>query len=275
MIATLPGPPKRGPETRADPLEYVSPSRLKSYLTCSLRFYFEKVLALPRPVSPALHLGKAVHAALQAFNKARWRNQDCSVDTVLAAYGEAFQLEESDHPVDWKDPKQQADTEAKGAAVVSAFLASGVHANDDKPGGVEVRLEAKRPDLPLPILGIVDLVKADGTPVDYKTVASTPNMELEGWLHELQLVAYTLLVEDATDHPIPGCELVFLVKTKAPKILVHRMSPPDEAQVSRFQSLVLAYVRGVEREDFHPQPGMHCSWCPYRSECGSWTGGHS
>lgn len=66
---------------------------------------------------------------------------------------------------------------------------------------------AELPSLALPLLGVIDLVEEDGTPVDYKTVASTPDASLESWLHELQLTAYSLLVEEATGEPIPGNEL--------------------------------------------------------------------
>jgi len=272
MIANPPDPQLEQPPPTADPLEYVSPSRLKSYLTCPQRFFHEKVLRTPRPVSPALHLGKAVHHALQAYHKARWRDQDSSEETVLTAFHEAFALEETPAPVAWISPRQREELQTRGASVVTAFLSSGANEPQNKPAGVEVRLEATRDDLPMPLLGIVDLVKADGTPVDYKTCASTPDVELEGWLHELQLVAYTLLVEDATDVPIPGCELVFLVKTKTPKVIVHRMSPPDAVQVERFRQLVMTYAIGVTRHDYHPQPGMHCAWCPYRAECSQWKG---
>ena len=80
--------------------EHISPSAAKGYLGCSLRFYFERVACIPRPTAPALHLGKAVHRALQAFHLARWRGQDDSVKMVTAAYEEAFvALERDEGPV--------------------------------------------------------------------------------------------------------------------------------------------------------------------------------
>ena len=54
-----------------DPLGYLSASRLKSFLTCRLKFFYEKVLGLKVPASPALQVGKAVHAGLQHYNLAR------------------------------------------------------------------------------------------------------------------------------------------------------------------------------------------------------------
>ena len=69
--------------------EHISPTAAKAYLGCSLRFYFERVACIPKPTPPALHVGKAVHRALQVFHLARWRGQDDSVEMVTATYEEA------------------------------------------------------------------------------------------------------------------------------------------------------------------------------------------
>ncbi|RRJ94322.1 PD-(D/E)XK nuclease family protein [Opitutaceae bacterium TAV4] len=259
-----------------DPLEYVSVSRLKSFLTCRLKFYFEKVLALPRPVSPSLHFGKAVHEGLQHFNKARWRDGDFSETAVLAAFNRAFANPDDGQPVEWTDDDERAELQAKGEALLRAFLESNLHLPADigsKPLGVEVKLSAELPGLSLPLLGVIDLVKADRTPVDYKTIAQTPNLENETWQHELQLTAYTLLIEDATGETCPGNELVFLVKTKTPKVIRQSFPAPTQIQRDRFARLVDIYANGVELEHYYPASGQHCAWCPFRKECSQWTGG--
>jgi putative RecB family exonuclease len=256
-----------------DPLEYVSASRLKNFLSCRLRFYFEKVLALKRPLASKLHLGKAVHAGIQHYNKARWRGGDASEPAVLSAFADAFAHPEGDVPVTWKKPEEEADLKAKGDLVLSAFLTHQQHVIEPLPMGVEVKVTAELPWLALPLLGIIDLVKADRRGVDYKTISATPDLELEAWQHEVQLTLYSLLIEDATGEPSPGNELVFLVKTKVPKILVHRAPAPSQVQRDRFARLVEIYANGVANENYFPSPGMQCSWCSFRSECSRWKGG--
>jgi len=92
MIATLtdqrhlPGLSRR-PGTLPD---HISPSAAKSYLGCSLQFYFERVARIRKNTSVALHLGKAVHAALQVFHLARWRGGNDSPEAIDAAYGKAY-----------------------------------------------------------------------------------------------------------------------------------------------------------------------------------------
>ena len=267
-------PPMPMEKRGGDPLEYVSVSRLKSFLSCRLRFYFEKVLAISRPVSPALHFGKGIHAALQAFNKARWRGGDTSEAAVIAAFQESFATPEAGQPIDWKDTDEPGELRTKGETLLRAFLAAGVHPLDEKPMGVEVAVEAHHPSLALPLFGVLDLVKSNRRVVDYKTCASTPgDLALEAWLHEVQTTAYALLVEHATEAESTGTDLVFLVKTKAPRVIIHSVEPPNQVQRDRFARLVEVYATGVSNERYHPSPGQHCAWCSYRSECSAWTGG--
>jgi putative RecB family exonuclease len=268
------GTAKHVPKKKStDPLEYVSASRLKNFLTCRLRFYFEKVLDLPQPLSPNLHLGRAVHAGLQHYNLARWRGGDMSEPAVLTAFRAAFDQPEEGATVSWDEPGDEPDARTKGEAVLSAFLTAQQSFSDPLPMGVEVSLHAELPSLALPLLGVIDLVKANRITVDYKTVGASPNLQLEAWQHEVQLTMYALLIEDATGEPSPGSELVFLVKTKTPKVLFHEVDPPSQVARDRFARLVEIYATGVANEQYYPSPGMQCSWCSYRAECSRWKGG--
>lgn len=255
-----------------DPMEYVSVSRLKAFLTCRLRFYFEKVRAFPIPGSPALHFGKAVHAALQQFNKARWRGGDTSETAILAAFEVAFAHPEEGQVVAWSHPEESSELRSTGENLLRAFLDANVHPLNEKPMGVEVAVEAAHPTLALPLFGVLDLVKSNRRVVDYKTCAATPDLSLESWLHEVQTTAYALLVEHATEQASTGTDLVFLVKTKTPKILVHPVEPPTQVQRDRFARLVEVYATGVANEDYYPSPGQHCAWCHYRKHCAAWKG---
>lgn len=254
-----------------DPLEYLSASRLKSFLTCRLRFFYEKVLGLKAPASPALQIGKAVHAGLQHFNLARWRGGDTSPATTRQAYDKAYGELEAAEPVDYGDSSRQ-DSIDTGSRVLDAFLGSELARDPRRILGVEAYLRKESGDLPLPLVGVVDLVVEGNVPLDYKTVAATPNLEDEGWQHEVQLVAYNLLLRDATgEEPGPG-ELVHLVKLKTPKIIKQVLPPVTQTQINRFKALTDVYVVGVSREDYHPSPGMSCRWCSYRPQCAAWTG---
>ncbi len=253
-----------------DPLAYLSASRLKSFLTCRLKFYYEKVLGLRSPASPALQIGKAVHAGLQHFNLARWRGGDTSPEAVQAAYAKAYGELEAEDPVAY-EAKDRQDCIDTGSRVLGAYLSSELASDPRRILGAEVYLR-RETGLPLPLVGVLDLVVEGAVPIDYKTIASTPALEDEAWQNALQLTAYHLLLQDATGEEPGQGELHYLVKLKTPKVIRQVLPKVDQAQIDRFKALAETYAQGVGRGEYYPSPGMHCRWCSYRSECASWAG---
>ena len=254
-----------------DPLAYISHSRLKSWLTCRLRFFYEKVLGLKSPASPALQVGKAVHAGLQHYHLARWQGGDTSPVKTQEAYAKAYGELEVQDPVDYGDKDRQECVDT-GSRVLDAYLGSELAADPRRILGVEAYLRREGGDLPLALVGVLDLVLEGNVPVDFKTVASTPVLEDEAWQNELQLTAYHLLMQDATgEEPGPG-ELVYLAKLKTPKVIRQVLPKVDQPRIDRFRALAEAYVEGVSREDYYPSPGMQCRWCSFRTQCAAWAG---
>jgi len=196
--------------------EHISPSAAKSYLGCSLKFYFERVACIKKNTPAALHLGKAVHAALQAFHLARWRGGDDSPETIAAAFEKSFtDLERDEGPVNYKKKDGREKCRLDGLRVVAAYLDS-PEAMKDKPRAVEVLLKEDIPGLSVPLTGAMDLVEGNFTPVDFKSAAAKPDPAHAAFDHEIQLVSYQLLMEAATGEIPPSLDLVFLVKTITP-----------------------------------------------------------
>jgi putative RecB family exonuclease len=283
MIATIDSPgvastPSRPFTTGLTPWaqslpQHISPTAAKSYLSCSLRFWFERVACIKKPTTPALHLGKAVHAALQAFHLARWRGEDDSVEAVAAAYEAAFlRLEQDEGPVKFDDASEREKCRQDGLRVVAAYLDS-PEAMKEKPRAVEVLLKEDIPGLSVPLTGAMDLVESNFTPVDFKSAAARPDPNNAAFDHELQLVSYQMLLEAATGEKPPSLDLVFLVKTKTPQVIRVQSPPADAHRKQRVTALLETAVEGIANSHHHPQPGMHCSWCQYRTECKAWLPG--
>ena len=275
MIAMAPSAPAAPakPESRSTMPAHISPTSAKSYLGCSLRFYFERILCLPSRTSVSLHVGKAVHAALQAFHLARWRGQDDSVEAVAAAFEESFvTLERDDGPVDYTDAAAREKARQDGLRVVAAYLDS-PEALNEHPKAVEVMLNEKIAGLSVPLTGVVDLVRQDLTPVDFKSAATRPEERQAIFDHELQLVSYQLMLEKVTGETPPALDLVFLVKTKTPQVVRVSSPPADRHRKQRVVRMLETAVEGIAEERFYPQPGMHCSWCAFRKDCMAWLPG--
>ena len=271
MSPALVAPAERVARVTPGAPDHISPTAAKSYLNCSLRFYFERVIRLPRPTSPALHLGKVVHAALQRFHLALWRGEDHSPDAVSRAFSDAFDaLENNEGPVKWTAKKTREKAREDGLRVVAAYLDS-PEALAEPPKAVEVFLHEHIDGLSVPLTGAMDLVRRDLTPVDFKSAAARPDPQHAAFDHELQLVAYQLMLEKATGQSPPALELVFLVKTKVPQIVKVTSRPADSHRKARVVRMLETAVVGIASGRFHPQPGMQCSWCNFRAECSSWV----
>lgn len=252
---------------------HISPAAAKSYLGCSLKFYFERVACIRKKTPAALHLGKAVHAALQAFHIARWRGADDSPETIANTYELAFlRLERDEGPVNFDDAAEREKCRQDGLRVVAAYLDS-PESMKEKPRAVEVLLKEDIAGLSVPLTGTMDLVEGNFTPVDFKSAAAKPDEANAAFDHEIQLVSYQLLMEAATGETPPSLDLVFLVKTKKPQTIRVTSPPADARRKQRVVALLETAVEGIASNRYHPQPGMRCSWCQFKNECMAWLPG--
>jgi putative RecB family exonuclease len=119
---------------------------------------------------------------------------------------------------------------------------------------------------------MVDLVTEDLVAVDFKSAAATPNPQQAAFDHEIQLVVYQLLIEQASGRTPKSLDLIFLVKTKMPKVIRVSSPPADTARKTRVIQLLNTAVEGMAAGRYHPQPSMQCSWCSFRKECAKWPG---
>jgi hypothetical protein len=248
----------------------ISASRLGLWLTCRLKFHFRYVLKIQKPTTPALHTGTTIHAVLQAWNLARWRKEP--FDPAMCK--ELFEARWSDQPspIDWYGEEDQQRDQAW--RMLETFFAETPIQADEKPEAVEVSVETdlSRHGLPT-LIGVIDLVRAGGRIVDFKTSGKTPDAGLVAHQHEIQLSCYSVLYRDATGRREAGIELHHLVKTKTPKLVVTPLASMTPNQQTRLFRLIESYVRGLEREDFVPSPGFHCAGCEFFRHCRSWKGG--
>ena len=180
-----------------------------------------------------------------------------------------LELEKTEEPVDYADEKTRQKVRSCAWNTVKAYMASDEVASQ-MPLGVEVGLSATIPGLPVPVRGVIDLVQHDLTAVDYKSAAAKPDAGHAAFDHELQLVTYQVMIEEATGDTPPSLDLIYLVKTKTPQVIRVKTPPADEQRKQRIADLYKIAYEGITTERFHPQPGMQCSWCQYRRECTEW-----
>ncbi len=268
-VAETPPPPERSEQDIIRALqETVSASRLSLFLQCRLKFYFRYVLKLQKPKTASLHLGSAVHAVLKSWNKARWLQQPLSLKEVHENYLQAW-ADTTEGSVKW-EPGEEEDDKTTGWRLCDTYIRQGASMASTKPDAVEVSIEADLARHGLPrLIGILDLVQQRCI-IDYKTSASTPNPSTVGHLHEIQTSSYAILYRYNTDQQETGIQLHHLVKLKNPKVCITDLPPMTQSQQTRLFRQMAAYLEGLQRPDFIPSPGMHCSSCEFIHECRLW-----
>lgn len=244
----------------------ISPSRLSLFLQCRLKFWFRYVQQLQKPTTPALHLGKSVHAALKAWSKARWRRQVLEGEQLKAEYLRSW--DESGEAVTWEDEEEKF--RSMGWSLVETYLKETPIPLNSIPDAVEVPVEADLSCYGLPrLIGVLDLVQS-GVIVDFKTAASTPAPDRVAHNNEIQTTAYALLYRATNEASERGIEIHTLVKLKTPKLIVTALPAMSGNQQTRLLRLVESYSVGLDRGNWVPSPGLQCAACEYFAECRRW-----
>ena len=248
----------------------VSASRLNCWLQCRLKFYFRYVLKITKPKTAALHYGSVVHLVLQQWNMARWRKQPFDL-TKLKLVFDAGWLDQGS-PINWDGEEPEQKTSA-WSVLEKYFTDTPIKANE-MPEAVEVAVEADLSKHGLPVLiGVLDLVRAGGRIVDFKSAAKTPDNDMALHQNGVQLDCYSILYREGTGKREAGRELHHLIKTKVPKVIITEAGAMMEYQRNRLFRLMEDYVEGLDRENFVPAPGFGCMGCEFLHECKAWSGG--
>ena len=249
----------------------VSATRLNCWLSCRLKYYFRYVLRLKSPKTAALYVGTTVHSVLKQWNRARWRKETLTPEQLKAAFETVWVTEQLTEKVQWK-PDEEPDEKNQGWALLQTYFNKCPVPPDERPEGVEVKVEADLSRHGLPkLMGVLDLVRAGGRIVDYKTVGQTPKDEKAIHGNQVQLSMYSVLYRESTGKQEGGRELHHLVKLKEPKLVVTTQEPMTDQEQTRLFKQLESYMAGVEREDYVPSPGLQCMACSYFSQCRKWS----
>jgi len=269
---TLPAEEKKGgARSIEDLIANVSASRISMWAQCRLKFYFKYVLGLHKPKSASLHVGSSVHAVLKFWNKSRWKGEAPSLKQLHDVYSTAWGEEQAESPVEWENGEEDEEKKTGWRLLETYFRESPIKP-DEKPEAVEVSVEADLARHGLPrLIGIIDLVRAGGRIVDFKSSGKTPDPEQVPHLNEIQTTAYAVLYRESTSQTESGIEIHHLVKTKNPKLIVTALGPATESQKARLFHIMESHMNGLQRGDWVPSPGFQCAGCEFFTECRRWS----
>ncbi len=251
---------------------YESYSSLSTFEGCPARYGFRYVERLPGIVTPSQYaFGKAIHAAFEAFVRARIAARDSwlpgpDAATIASAFGIA--IDGSGCTAD-----EIARYRERAGPVLARFLEA-EEASDGEPIGVELGFGV---DVDLPgdggrsrFVGYIDRIdrRPDGgvEVLDYKTGSPRSQADVDA---DLQLTAYAFaLVRGGVRDPATGAALPAPARVGLyfadPGITVWTRRSAD--QVAAFGERLTAAVRRIRLRDFPARPAEgRCRWGEYRT----------
>jgi hypothetical protein len=230
------------------------------------------------PTTPALFVGKAVHAGLECYYRHLQLGVTLEADDVLRKMVESWATLVDEEKMDFDSPDDEQAMRQQVANLVRVYLDN--VPKDEKPLAVEVAAEAPLvdpdtgEDLGLPLVGVIDLVldsEAGPLIADFKTAArSSEPMEIS---NEIQLSSYAWLHRQITGQQEGGLEIRSLIKTKTPKVEFHPYPARTEVHFRRLFAVVREYLDALDAGRFNYRPGFGCGMCDFRAgPCRAWAG---
>lgn len=196
------------PKEESSLAELLSPSQVRCFMDCQVRWWFKYDLKYPDPPTGKMVLGRAVHAALaQNFAQKIDTYEDLPVPGVRALFRESWDLER-EH-TEFRDDEDPSELAAHGETLVAKYMDQ--LAPLIQPAAVEMRVEGQIAGIR--VQGWIDLIDMEGQIIDIKTAARKPSrIDVD---HRFQLSTYAVLAQGASGR----ARVDTLVKTKTPALV--------------------------------------------------------
>src|SRR5581483_10757376 len=196
-------------------------SAISQFLSCPLRFYFQRIAKLPQKfVGSSLILGSAVHAALAEYHRTVQEDEPTDTGKLHRLIADTWKKRENDTPINYRAGETQEDLLAQGIALIETYLKEPPPQNII---AIEHEIIAPMHNsqgeyLETPLVAVADLLTESNeelTLCEYKTSGRAySEMEAET---SLQPTCYVNAVLESF-----GCharvEYTVLVKTKTPRV---------------------------------------------------------
>ncbi len=249
-------------------MDHLSSSQINLYLQCSLKYKFQYIDQLPKPFKASgLVFGSAIHAVLAWFHKENLNGRIPSLHQLYRIFEADWYGQTIESEIRYKQQESEADLLMLGRGIIALYHREPL----DGVEGIEipftVPLINPKTGEPLGINleGFIDLLKEDGTIVEFKTSLKT--MDLKDLV--VQLGAYSYAYQLLHQRPPKLVRVINFIKTKRPRMLVLEASRCDHG---RFFHLAKQVLAGIRAQVFFPRPSYFCSGCEYAAPCQTWQG---
>jgi putative RecB family exonuclease len=253
-------------------MDHLSASSIAQLVRCARQFYLARIVNIPVLTTPEQALGRAFHTTLAAnFRHKAKIGMDLAADAITAEFDSCW-AKESKGELDWRlDGQSSEQTQEQGRALVRTFhsrLAPHLTPAVDERGPlVERGFRLHIQGIPVPIIGVWDLVDASGAVVDFKSSGKKWSASRE---QEEKQPSIYLLARLSETGVLPSFRYCIVTKTKTPDVQVIE-APRAYADLAWFVNEELPLLwRQIEAGVFPPNTsGWWCSpqWCSMWQAC--------
>jgi putative RecB family exonuclease len=248
-------------------LNHLSYSSINSYLMCGRAWKYHYIDRIETLTAPALVFGSAFHAMAEKYV--------ANGGNLPALWQESWAAQqERDSRIDWgvESPEGLGDTGqriAKSASVVELLDSlRAQYRGDDPRCALEKRVELRVPGVPVPVIGYIDIITADGVPGDFKTAARMwSNSQAADAMQSLFYLA--ALNQSGVEVPDWAFRHYVFTKTTRPAAKMFEVKHKPSEIFWLFEMIQETW-RGIDAGVFVPNPGTwKCSpkWCEYWGMC--------
>lgn len=251
--------------------KHVSPSEIREFLSCPLRWYYRYRLGLWTEGSTAFFaMGNAVHAGLERYYISERLSGTRDRDGAMESFRQTWADESA--KVDWDTAaKEPLDVRVTGTRLLAAAM--------DEPdewlaAAVEETLYAdvehsRLGKLPVKLKARLDLRTSTNDAVDHKTADKTWEADKEHT--DAQATAQVAVIRANFDHD-PSVTFNVLVANKVPKV-DRRVTRRTQNDLDRLYLIVRSMLDAEEKGVIYPNPtAFEHRHCEFRRVCNQWEG---
>lgn len=240
-------------------IEHLSYSSISMYLACPESWRRKYIANEPTYASTALVFGGAVHNTVEDYIQGKGDLVDMWIKHWKAAIAKDNILWGTETPEEMYNEGVRILMDDKIVYNLNTI---------PKPSAIELRLELQVPGVPVPVVGFIDMIGADGIPADLKTSSSSWSQGKAA--AEIQPLFY-LAAMNQNGLKTPGWRFrhYVIVKTKIPKFETHETSHLPGEMFFLFDVIQRVW-RAIESGIYPPNPmSWKCSaqYCDYWGKC--------
>jgi len=258
-------------------IDHLSYSSITTYQMCPRSWRFHYLDRVQTPTSPALIFGSAFHETVEEHVKTAFATDRVPVADRWARHWAAQLERNAENGINWGRDSEESMNDL-GIKMFSdpdtvALIDSLQPLVIEEQVQIERRIELQVPGVPVPIVGYIDMIEADGVPADFKTSARSWNQGKAD--DELQPIFYLAALNQAGYTLDAGLfrHYVF-VKTKKPQCQIWE-SYRTFKQMFWLFGLIRETWQAIEAGHFPPNTTtFKCSprYCEYWGICRGYDG---